>query len=585
MEPTRITFHAEVNGLRFLVKKLGPGGLMLEGFPVGTNPFYPLAAGKGVTIQLVFTENGQRAMYPVPAVMLVLEPHYAAFALPKGIPPNFPFQKLKHVAPKAEPVPTAQPDEAEGEEMPWFEEDLRGWKPKPEPAPPPEPQPAPTESVRSERVHAPEPEPTQSWTPLPDLEATLPALHTDTAALVTTTGDTGLFPAAAPGTDTAPIELPPPLPADDNVTTKGSPRRIAFYIGLGLLLLIFLGLMLTQRGSVQSVQASLRGQVVVVPTPGPGVLAQLAVREGATVASGSLLFVLDDAEQRIEIETIEAEVAALRELVVQSEAALASVRPAEGAEVSSTTTETSTVDLQAIAARAEAARLRYEQARIEAERAQRLFDGGALTRSDLEARQTAAASALAEWQARASEGQGGGTRTTTDTRINMRLRMLQIENDLARRQAELRAAEVRLDQAQRGIAQSRMLSPQPGVVTAVLVSEGQVMRRGEPVLHIETTEQPYVMAYYPFREARLIRPGAPAVVNFPAQREQTSGYVSALGTSALGPEGARASTVSEQDLVPVRIVLQNLPPGATAGIQADVQVEVGLSTLLSGRLY
>lgn len=582
MEPTRITFHAEVNGLRFMVKKLGPGGLMLEGFPVGTNPFYPLAAGKGATVQLVFTENGHRAVYPVPAVMLVLEPHYAAFALPKGMPPGFPFHKLKSVAPKAEPVPAVR-EEAPGgdEELPWFEEDLSGWKPRPEP----EPQPAPAETVPTERVRVAEPEPTQDWKPLPDLEASLPALQTDTAALVTTTPDTGLFPAAAPGTDAAPIELPPPLPADDTVTTKGSPRRIAFYIGLGLLLVIFLGLMLTQRGSVQSVQASLRGQIVMVPTPGPGVMAQLAVREGATVASGALLFVLDDAEQRIELETLEAEVAAMRELVVQSEAALEAVRPTDGSAVSSTTVETSTVDVQAIAARAEAARIRYEQARVEAERAQRLFDGGALTRSDLEARQTAAASALAEWQARAAEGQGGGSRTTTDTRINMRLRMLQIENDLARRQAELRAAEVRLDQARRGIAQSRMLAPQPGVVTAVLVSEGQVMRRGEPVLHIETTEQPYVMAYYPFREARLIRPGAPAVVNFPAQRVQTSGYVSALGTSALGPEGARSSTVSEQDLVPVRIVLQNLPEGATAGIQADVQVEVGLGTLLSGRLY
>jgi len=585
-----MTFHAEVNGLRFQVKKLGPGGLMLEGFPTGTNPFYPLTAGKGVTISLVFTQNGQRAAYPVTAVMLVLEPHYAAFALPKGIPANFPFAQLKNVATTPEPVPAAVPSEMEADEMPWFEEDLRGWKPRPEPTPEPEPTPAPQpaeeEPVRAERVRVadPEPEPAQAWKPLPDLEASLPSRPAVSTALATVS-DTGFFPAAAPGSDTAPIELPPPLPADDSVTTKGSPRRIAFYIGLGLLLVIFLGLMLTQRGSVQSVQASLRGQVVIVPTPGPGILAQMAVREGSPVTSGALLFVLDDGEQRIEIETLEAELAAMRELVVQSEAALASIRPAEGSEVSSTTVETSTVDLQAVATRAEAARMRYEQARVEAERAQRLFDGGALTRSDLEARQTAAASALAEWQARSSEMQGGGTRTTTDSRINIRLRMLQIENDLARRQAELRAAEVRLDQARRGIAQSRMLAPQPGVVTAVLVSEGQVMRRGEPVLHIETTEQPYVMAYYPFREARLIRPGAPAVVNFPAQRVQTSGYVSALGTSAVGPEGARTSSVSEQDLVPVRVVLQSLPPGATAGIQADVQIEVGLGTLLSGRLY
>ncbi len=73
-------------------------------------------------------------------------------------------------------------------------------------------------------------------------------------------------------------------------------------------------------------------------------------------------------------------------------------------------------------------------------------------------------------------------------------------------------------------------------------------------------------------------------MTFPATGTSMTGKVDALGSAAEGDYRVRTSIRDDQQLTPVRIRLDRMPQGATPGAQADVTVEVGLRTVLSGRL-
>lgn len=436
-------------------------------------------------------------------------------------------------------------------------------------------------------------------------------------------------PVVAPGTAVAAPTVTE-LPDDDEKSSGSAFGRGALFLVLGTLALLTIGaLMLLQRSGVQSVQAALRGQTTDITAPADGRIVRMTVSEGSDVQAGQELFSLDAGTQGASLDEMRVDVEDRTRMMEQTQAALDEARrlvsSGGGSDAGSTTTivsgggttgggATSYSDpidparVAAAEARVGAARVRAQETAGALTRAQRLFDGGALTRSDLEGARANAEAASAELAAREADlrsastptvrSRGGSTRTGGTTtrvirsggdrssnRLSAQLRLLDLERDLMRQQTELRQAELRLDQAMRVPQGGKTASNAAGVVATVYRNAGSVVRAGDPVLSIETTDQPSVIAYFPFSEARLIRGGAEANVTFPAVRQSVEGRVDAIGAAALGSWGNRSGIRNDQDLTPVRIRLNRLPPNVAPGAQADASVEVGLRTVFLGRLH
>ncbi len=443
-------------------------------------------------------------------------------------------------------------------------------------------------------------------------------------------------PAVAPGTAlVAPTVRE--LPEDDEKSSSKFGRGALFLLVGTLLLLIIGALMLLQRSGVQSVQAALRGQTTDITAPADGRIQKMTVSEGSDVRAGQELFALDAGTQGSGLEEMRFDVEERTRMIDQTQAALDAarnlVRSGGGSDGGGVTTTTivsagtvgtggsgpvTTVEppdparVAAAESRLEAARIRERETAGALGRNQRLFDGGALTRTDLEAARADAETAAAERVAReadlraastpttrvrggssGSAGRGGTTRVVRSSeggssgsnRLSAQLRLLDLERDIMRQQTELRQAEMRLDQAMRVPQGGRTVAASSGVVSTVYRNAGSVVRAGDPVMAIETTAQPSVIAYFPFSEARLIRGGAAASVTFPAVRQTVEGRVDAIGAAALGTFGNRYAVRNDQDLTPVRIRLNGLPSDVAPGAQADASVEVGLRTVFLGRLH
>ncbi len=149
-----------------------------------------------------------------------------------------------------------------------------------------------------------------------------------------------------------------------------------------------------------------------------------------------------------------------------------------------------------------------------------------MTRGDFEAARADAQAADAEVNARSAdlrEAQTGRVRVSGGSaprmvyrggdsggsRISAQLRVLDLERNLVEAQARQRAAQMRYQQAQaRSTTGGVVTARSNGVVSAIERNSGASVRAGDQVLSIETTDNPYVVAYFPFREARLIRQGA-----------------------------------------------------------------------------
>ncbi len=396
-------------------------------------------------------------------------------------------------------------------------------------------------------------------------------------------------------------ETTPALSDDDREEDKkGYIGRIAFYLLLAFLLLMIIFLMLYQRSNVQSVQASLRGQTIEVTAPVKGRITEVLVAEGSIVAVGDPLFALDDESARVELEALQSAVESEALLVDQTRDALREAQALVSGSPSDDFVEPTVVRqgvdpaaIQASRARLEAATIQAAQAAEEAVRAERLLAGGAMTRGAYEEVQSEAREAEAMRQARAADltAVRGGGRTYTsggnsrgNQRLSNQLRLIDLQRDLTKQEARLREAQLSFERAAEGVQQARVVAQSGGVVATLVRNAGSYVEGGSAVMTIETDARPFVLAYFPFRESRLIQTNAAATVRFPAAGESVAGHVVAIGQLALGETGTGKILTDQQALIPVRILLDELPQGVSSGMQADSEVEVGLGTILSGRL-
>lgn len=600
------------NGTTFPVAHLTSERVVLSGLTPGVNPFAPFRIGDTLPMTLLAERDGRREQMPVEARLDDLFAGEAHFGLPNGFAVAAPMA----AAPVVPVVPVAPV--AAAPVVPVMAAPSAALVPASPYAPPSDIDTTDREEIMRQQIA-----PVQTAT-----------YYTPTTGLATTSS-------------LPPAVVPQALPEDDRPAGSVA-GRLAGFVLLGLALLVLLGLLLWQRSGIQSVQASLRGVSTEVAATSEGVLqtmptvgdrlapshrVQIASAEGGTPAE--IRQAVDDQQALVDQTTEMLEqaraIANNRNNFVRtygggdggtsSRTVVVSGGGRTGGSSSGTSVITSSpAEIEAAQARVEAARVRLSDAQSELSGGQRLVDGGAMTRGELEGLRSNVAAREADLRAREAElraeqsprvrtHSGGGstgtrgaeTRTITTShgggssrsyydaagQMNARMRVLDLERDLARMQADLRTAQARLSATSgAGTSAGSASTPIPtgSVVTNILRPAGSYVRPGDPIMTVEGGGAPTVVAYFPFREARLIRSGARATVSMPSIGANVNARVTSLGTEAVAPN-ERYRVANENQLVPVGLAMDNVPAGAVPGTQADVTIDVGLGTIFRGRLY
>ena len=146
------------------------------------------------------------------------------------------------------------------------------------------------------------------------------------------------------------------------------------------------------------------------------------------------------------------------------------------------------------------------------------------------------------------------------------------------RVADAEAARKALAQVELDLSFTRVIAPERGRVTRRTVEEGTFVQVGQALMTLVPDEF-WVVANFKETQLRYMRPGQPARVKIDAYPElDVEGHVDSIqaGTGArfslLPPENATGNFVKVVQRVPVKIVLDPIPPG-------DYQLGPGMSVV------
>lgn len=207
----------------------------------------------------------------------------------------------------------------------------------------------------------------------------------------------------------------------------------------------------------------------------PGRIARLYVDEGDRVNPGTLLAELEQTE--------------FLDALRQAEGALEARR----AELLALENGSRPEEIEKARATTEAARVAVRNAEITLRRARELAPKGAVSKEALDNAQAAYDQAVANYQAALA--------AQKLVEIGPR------EEDIQRARALVKQAEAVLQDAQRRLSDTRLISPVAGVVQVRVHEAGDVVNIGEPVFSIAREDEVWVRAYVAEPDLELVRPG------------------------------------------------------------------------------
>jgi HlyD family secretion protein len=275
----------------------------------------------------------------------------------------------------------------------------------------------------------------------------------------------------------------------------------------------------------------------------PARVARVLVDEGQSVRAGETLALLTQAATSSEVEIRRAALqraeAVLRDLE-------AGARPAEVRQSSAEVT----------ASEAEAARLARDYSR-----AQALYDGGAISRQELEAARTQATVA-AQRASAVRQGRQLVVEGTRPERINAA-------------RADVATARAALDAARGTAAELALTAPVSGTIIRRLADPGETVAAGEPVVTLGKTDSLWVRIYLSPGDVARIRVGDPAraaLDDFPSRHY--AGRVTAIASRAeFTPRVALTERERADLLFGVKVTLADTTGALKAGLPVTVRIE------------
>ena len=319
----------------------------------------------------------------------------------------------------------------------------------------------------------------------------------------------------------------------------------------------------------------------------PGLLVKLPVKEGQKVARGEVIAQLRQDEFQARLKTLQGQ-------LDQARAALRALRSGERTE-----------ERQRRESDVRAALLRLANARAKYERYAGLVQEGAISRADFEAAETAYHVAEEDHKAAVQM-----LEKSTAGR----------DEDIEAQEAQVRALEARVVEANLQLEDSTLRAPYDGVIARRLVEENQNVRAKEPVVRFQDAEEIEVLVDVPetvmaadLRAADIVRlvaefGGAPGL-EFPvhlkevAQQADPTTQTFQVRVGLLAPPGVRilpgmtatvtltyrrASILGNRILVPIAAVSQDAAGGQVVWVlgpeQAVTRRPVKLGAATGGRV-
>ncbi len=340
-----------------------------------------------------------------------------------------------------------------------------------------------------------------------------------------------------------------PAPPSANDRPAGWGRRALLLAGPVLLAIGSVTWYLAGGRYVETDNAYLRADFVVVSPRIDGVVASVNVQSDQSVRAGDVLFTLDAAPLDVAVARAEAELAATRNELEAVRAELA-VRRAEleSAQAAADYREREARRLEGLAERGIASRVSYDAAR-----------------EDLRAARDRVRVAEREVQ-ESITGLDGRTEGSLDEHPRVKVKAANLAD--ARLQLEYATIRAATD----------------GQVGRVELHPGERLEAGEPALRVVMSARPYVEANLKETQLGQLVPGQPAEVRIDAYpgrvwRARVASISPATGAefSLLPPENASGNWVKIVQRVPVRLELDEDPAAARlrAGMSATVRIDTG----------
>ena len=393
-------------------------------------------------------------------------------------------------------------------------------------------------------------------------------------------------------------------------------RRLLL-IGGVVLIAILVGLFLYYHNRESTDDAQVDGHITPIASKIYGRVAQVLVNDNQPVKAGQVLVKIDPRDYQASLDQAKAQLALAesdarsagvdvprtRENVASgtsnADAQLAGAT-ADLASAQATFDQSRTSDLAYAQANIDKSRANAELAQADLARYKPLLDKGEISKQQYDAAKAnadATASALkADEQkleqaqrsvdiakaqlnaaaARVDQAKAGVASARADTKqVSMRA------SDAQGKIAKVQEAQAMLQAAELNVSYTDIVAPVDGVVTHKQVEPGQIVQQGQGLLVIVPLQDVWVTANFKETQLRKMKAGQKAYVHvdtygktFPGHVDSIAGATGAV-LSLLPPENATGNYVKVVQRIPVKIVLDPIPPDQAVlrpGMNVDATV-------------
>jgi membrane fusion protein, multidrug efflux system len=393
------------------------------------------------------------------------------------------------------------------------------------------------------------------------------------------------------------------LPLEEAPKGLGHPRtkRLLFAAG-GVVLAVVAGLFIYFHNRESTDDAQVDGHITPIASKVYGRVGEVLVDDNEAVKAGQVLVKIDPRDYQAAMDQAKAAL-----LLAESEAKSAGVdvpRTRENVLSGTTSADAQLVEAQADVARAQStyeqsqtADLAWAQANVEkslanAELAKAdlarylpLMEKGEISKQQYDAAKAnadATASALKADQERLAQAQ----RNVTVVKAQLdaaKARVEQAKAGLASaranvKQVSIKAADAQakiakveqaraaLEAAQLNLSYTEIVAPVNGVATHKQVEPGQIVQAGQGLLVVVPLQDVWVTANFRETQLKNMKPGQKAEVKVDTYGKTFSGHVDSIAgatgsiLSLLPPENATGNFVKVVQRIPVKIVLDPIPP-------------------------
>jgi len=415
-----------------------------------------------------------------------------------------------------------------------------------------------------------------------------------------------------------PLPEPPALESAPKPLMNPKIRRALVVVG-GVLVAVFVGLLVYFRNRESTDDAQVDGHITPIASKVYGRVAEVLVDDNQAVKAGQVLVKIDPADYQAAVDQAKA---ALE--LAEGEARSAGVdvprtsetvnsgtssaqaqllgAQADLARAAATYEQAQTADLAVAEANVEKSRANSELARADLERYKPLMEKGEISKQQYDAAKAnadATASALvadeqrlaqagrnvdiSRAQLEAAKARVAQASAAVDSAEADKKRVAMRSADAAAKAAAVARAQAQLDAAQLNLSYTNIVAPVDGVATHKSVEPGQIVQSGQGLLVVVPLNNVWVTANFKETQLRNMKPGQKAYVKvdtygktFPGHLDSIAGATGAV-LSLLPPENATGNYVKVVQRIPVKIVLDSIPPDV-AILRPGMNVEATVVT-------